>query len=184
MSTCEKQGDGHRAHAVQTSRPEVRQDVHSKIRVVHVRVAGMSFRVPTSDSLFAVLMMHQARGRAGHGATSWTAGRARAAAAHQSDSVPWRAGASGGLRPEVVRRQTSADGRDAGGKESAAEQAREADPEETARRQARGQCRASLMARTFGFDVLACLRADAPHVGAPAVGAVVRRHPPHAFFRA
>ena len=43
-------------------------------------------------------------------------------------------------------------------KESATEQAREADPAETARRQARGQCWASLMARTFGFDVLACPR--------------------------
>ena len=35
---------------------------------------------------------------------------------------------------------------------------RDADPAETARRQARGQCWASLMARTFGFDVLACPR--------------------------
>ena len=43
-------------------------------------------------------------------------------------------------------------------KDSATEQAREADPAETARRQARGQCWASLMARTFGFDVLACPR--------------------------
>jgi hypothetical protein len=42
-------------------------------------------------------------------------------------------------------------------KESATE-ARAADPVETARRQARGQCWASLMARTFGFDVLACPR--------------------------
>ena len=61
-------------------------------------------------------------------------------------------------RSEVVRRQTSGDGRDAGLKESAAERAREADPAETARRQARGRCWASLMERTFGFDVLACPR--------------------------
>ena len=47
---------------------------------------------------------------------------------------------------------------DAGAKDSLTEQAREADPAETARRQARGQCWASLMARTFGFDVLACPR--------------------------
>ena len=32
------------------------------------------------------------------------------------------------------------------------------DPAETARRHARGQCWASLMARTFGFDVLTCPR--------------------------
>jgi hypothetical protein len=43
-------------------------------------------------------------------------------------------------RADVVRRQTSEDGRNAGLKESGAEQAREADPEERARRQARGQC--------------------------------------------
>jgi hypothetical protein len=61
-------------------------------------------------------------------------------------------------RADVVRRQTSADGRDAGLKASATEPAREADPAETARRQARGQCWASLMARAFGFDVLACPR--------------------------
>jgi hypothetical protein len=42
--------------------------------------------------------------------------------------------------------------------ESSTEQTREADAKETARRQARGQCWASLMARTFGFDVLACPR--------------------------
>jgi hypothetical protein len=61
-------------------------------------------------------------------------------------------------RAEVVRRQTSGDGGDAGVKDSATDQAREADPAETARRQARGQCWASLLARTFGFDVLACPR--------------------------
>ena len=61
-------------------------------------------------------------------------------------------------RTDVVRRQTSEEGGDAGLKESAAEQAREVDPVETARRRARGQCWASLMTRTFGFDVLACPR--------------------------
>jgi hypothetical protein len=61
-------------------------------------------------------------------------------------------------RAEVVRRQTSEDGGDAGVTDSATEQAREPDPAETARRQARGQTWASLMARTFGFDVLACPR--------------------------
>ena len=60
-------------------------------------------------------------------------------------------------RSEVVPCAASEDGRDVG-KESATEQARDADPAETARRQARGQCWASLMARTFGFDVLACPR--------------------------
>jgi hypothetical protein len=66
-------------------------------------------------------------------------------------------------RAEVVGRQTSGDGGDAGGKDSAIEQPREADvaeadPSETARRHTRGQTWASLMARTFGFDVLACPR--------------------------
>ena len=61
-------------------------------------------------------------------------------------------------RSEVVPSPASEDGRDTGVKESAAEQAREADPAETARRQVRGQCWASLMARTFGIDVLACPR--------------------------
>jgi hypothetical protein len=61
-------------------------------------------------------------------------------------------------RSAVVRRQTSGDGGDAGVKDSATDPAREADPAETARRQARGQCWASLLARTFGFDVLACPR--------------------------
>ena len=60
-------------------------------------------------------------------------------------------------RSEVVPCPASDDGRDVG-KESAAEQALDADPAETARSQARGQCWASLMARTFGFDVLACPR--------------------------
>jgi Putative transposase len=62
-------------------------------------------------------------------------------------------------RSEVVRRrQTSRADRDAGLTESATEPAREVDPAETVRRQARGQTWASLMARTFGFDVLACPR--------------------------
>ena len=60
-------------------------------------------------------------------------------------------------RSEVIPCAASEDGRDVG-KESATEQALGADPAETARRQARGQCWASLMARTFGFDVLACPR--------------------------
>jgi hypothetical protein len=56
-------------------------------------------------------------------------------------------------RADMVRRQTSGEGREAELKESVTEQAREADPAETAR-QVRGQCWASLMARTFGLDVL------------------------------
>jgi hypothetical protein len=52
-------------------------------------------------------------------------------------------------RSEVVLRQTSEDGCDAGLTETATTQAREADPADTARRQARGQCWASLMERTF-----------------------------------
>ena len=70
---------------------------------------------------------------------------------------------------------------------SATEPAREADPEETAQRHARGQGWASLMARTFGCDVLACPRcggrlrlialiSDGPHVGAPEVCVVVTPH--------
>jgi hypothetical protein len=61
-------------------------------------------------------------------------------------------------RAEVVPRRPSVDDGDAGVKDSATEQVRQADPAETARRQARGQCWASLMARTFGLDVLACPR--------------------------
>jgi hypothetical protein len=61
-------------------------------------------------------------------------------------------------RADLVRRQTSGDGGDARSKESATEQAREPDPAETVRRQVRGQCWASLMARTFRFDVLTCPR--------------------------
>ena len=61
-------------------------------------------------------------------------------------------------RAEVVRRQTSRESGDAGVKDSATEPAREADAAQTARRRARGQCWAALMARTFGCDVLACPR--------------------------
>ena len=61
-------------------------------------------------------------------------------------------------RSALVRRQTSGAGREAGLTASATEPAREADAAETARRHARGQGWASLMARTFGFDVLACPR--------------------------
>ena len=60
-------------------------------------------------------------------------------------------------RADVVRRQTSGEGRHAGGKASAPEPPGEGAPAEHAR-QARGQCWASLMARTFGLDVLACPR--------------------------
>jgi hypothetical protein len=52
-------------------------------------------------------------------------------------------------RPEVVRRQASAESGDAEVKDSAPDPAREADPAETVRRRARGQSWASLMARTF-----------------------------------
>ena len=61
-------------------------------------------------------------------------------------------------RADVVRRQTSGEGGDAEVKDAATEPAREADPAETARRHARGQTWAALMARTFGIDVLACPR--------------------------
>jgi hypothetical protein len=61
-------------------------------------------------------------------------------------------------RAAVVRCQTPAAGREAGVRESAIEPARTADAAETARRHARGQGWASLMARTFGIDVLACPR--------------------------
>jgi hypothetical protein len=60
-------------------------------------------------------------------------------------------------RSEVIPCAASEEDRDVG-KESATEQALDADPAETARRQARGQCWASLMARTFGLAVLACPR--------------------------
>ena len=61
-------------------------------------------------------------------------------------------------RPEVVRRETSHDGSNAGVTEALTARAPEADTPETARRRARGQCWAELMRRTFGFDVLACPR--------------------------
>ena len=66
-------------------------------------------------------------------------------------------GARAAWRADVVQRQAS-DGCEAGLKELAAEPGHEADPAEQARQHARGQCWASLMARTFGFDVLACPR--------------------------
>jgi hypothetical protein len=61
-------------------------------------------------------------------------------------------------RADVVRRQTSGEGGETGVKASAPEQTGTGDPAAQARRAARGQCWASLMARTFGFDVLACPR--------------------------
>src|SRR5688572_14106771 len=61
-------------------------------------------------------------------------------------------------RAEVVPRQTTSRGSEAALKEAATEPSREPDPAETARRQARGRCWASVMARTIGFDVLACDR--------------------------
>jgi NAD-dependent oxidoreductase involved in siderophore biosynthesis len=64
-------------------------------------------------------------------------------------------------RADVVRRQTSGDGGEAGVEDSVIEQAYGPDPAETAQRQARGQTWAALMARTFGFDVLACPRCGA-----------------------
>lgn len=57
-------------------------------------------------------------------------------------------------RAEVVPRQTASRGGDA----ALTQPATEPDPAETARRHARNQCWALLMARTFGFDVLACDR--------------------------
>jgi hypothetical protein len=61
-------------------------------------------------------------------------------------------------RADVVRRRSSGEGGDAGMTASATAPAGEADPAETARHHARGQTWASLMARTFGIDVLACPR--------------------------
>ncbi len=61
-------------------------------------------------------------------------------------------------RSEVVRRQRSDEGGDAGVKNSATERAPDADDANAPRRHARGQCWAALMARTFGIDVLACPR--------------------------
>lgn len=61
-------------------------------------------------------------------------------------------------RPEVVRRETSENGRDVGLTEAPTARVPEADTPQTARRRARGQCWAELMRRTFGFDVLACPR--------------------------
>jgi len=61
-------------------------------------------------------------------------------------------------RAEVVRRETPADDRDAGAHEAEPTAARAAAPAEKAPRRLRGARWASLMARTFGFDVLACPR--------------------------
>jgi hypothetical protein len=58
---------------------------------------------------------------------------------------------------EVVPRQTSGEGGNAGGKDSGTAGSGGGSRRE-ARRHARGQSWASLMARTFGFDVLACPR--------------------------
>ncbi len=60
-------------------------------------------------------------------------------------------------RAEVVPCQTTG-GRDAVLTKPATEPVREPEAAETARRHACGQCWASLMARTFGCDVLACPR--------------------------
>ena len=86
---------------------------------------------------------------------SGAAGGARAAPAHQPDLVTacWDRGRPGGLKwfgvshPWMITMW-----------ERRTRRAGEADPAETARRQARGHCWASLMARTFGLDVLACPR--------------------------
>ena len=61
-------------------------------------------------------------------------------------------------RAEVVRRETSEDGRDPWLTEPGTAQPSEGDPADTARRRARGERWASLMERTFGFDVLTCPR--------------------------
>ena len=61
-------------------------------------------------------------------------------------------------RAAVVRQLPSAGGDGVTDGAPASEPAGVTDPVEAARRQARGQCRASLMARTFGVDVLACPR--------------------------
>ena len=56
-------------------------------------------------------------------------------------------------RPEVVRRSPAPDGGEAGLTELTTELAPEADPAETARRHARGQTWASLMARSFDHHI-------------------------------
>ena len=61
-------------------------------------------------------------------------------------------------RAEVIRRETSEEGRDPWLKEPGTAQTVDGDPADTARRRARGERWASLMERTFGFDVLACPR--------------------------
>ena len=69
-------------------------------------------------------------------------------------------------RAEVVRRQPSGEGGDAGLKDSATEQAREAGPAETARRHARGQTWAALMARTLDQPIN-CSRRKRSHGAGP-----------------
>ncbi len=61
-------------------------------------------------------------------------------------------------RSEVVRRTPTEHARDAGVDEASTTPAREADTRDTAERRGRGERWASLMQRTFGFDVLACPR--------------------------
>jgi hypothetical protein len=61
-------------------------------------------------------------------------------------------------RSEVVRRTPTEDARDAGVNEASTAPALEADTLDTAGSRARGERWASLMQRTFGFDVLACPR--------------------------
>jgi hypothetical protein len=58
----------------------------------------------------------------------------------------------------VVRRKGPKDGCDAQSQEPARAQTGEGALADTARRRARRQCWASLMKRTFGFDVLDCPR--------------------------
>jgi hypothetical protein len=61
-------------------------------------------------------------------------------------------------RSEVVRRTPTEDARDAGVNEASTAPALEADTPDTAGSRSRGERWASLMQRTFGFDVLACPR--------------------------
>jgi hypothetical protein len=56
-------------------------------------------------------------------------------------------------RPEVVRRETSENGRDVGLTEAPTARVPEADTPQTARRRARGQCWAELMRRTFTHHI-------------------------------
>src|SRR5437667_9264762 len=61
-------------------------------------------------------------------------------------------------RSEVVRRTPAEDARDVGVNEASTAPAPQAATPDRAARQARGERWASLMQRTFGFDVLACPR--------------------------